>query len=34
LRAGTLLRDDSIRRDDRFAWTYSPENTVIAVSGH
>jgi hypothetical protein len=29
-----VYRDDSIRRDERFAWTYSPENTVIAVSGH
>jgi vancomycin resistance protein YoaR len=29
-----VYRDDSIRRDERYAWTYSPENTVIAIAGH
>jgi vancomycin resistance protein YoaR len=29
-----VYRDDSIRRDEHYAWTYSPENTVIAIAGH
>jgi vancomycin resistance protein YoaR len=28
-----VYRDDSIRRNERFTWTYSPENRVIAISG-
>jgi vancomycin resistance protein YoaR len=28
-----VYREDSVRRNERFAWTYSPENTVIAISG-
>jgi vancomycin resistance protein YoaR len=28
-----VYRDDVIRSDERFSWTYSPENTVIAISG-
>jgi hypothetical protein len=29
-----VYQDDSIRRDERYSWTYSPENTVIAIAGH
>jgi vancomycin resistance protein YoaR len=29
-----VYRDDSVRRDERYSWTYSPENTVIAIAGH
>jgi vancomycin resistance protein YoaR len=29
-----VYRDDSLRRDERYSWTYSPENTVIAIAGH
>jgi vancomycin resistance protein YoaR len=28
-----VYRDDSVRRNERFGWTYSPENRVIAISG-
>ena len=28
-----VYRDDSVRRDERYSWAYSPENTVIAISG-
>ena len=24
---------DSVRRDERYSWTYSPENEVIAIAG-
>ena len=26
--------DDSIRRDEGYSWTYSPENRFIAIAGH
>ena len=29
-----VYQDDSIRRDERYSWTYSPENEVIATAGH
>jgi hypothetical protein len=29
-----VYEDDSIRRDERYSWTYSPENRVIAIAGH
>ena len=29
-----VYQDDSIRRDERYSWTYSPKNTVIAIAGH
>jgi vancomycin resistance protein YoaR len=28
-----VYRDDSIRRNERHTWTYSPENEVIAIAG-
>jgi vancomycin resistance protein YoaR len=28
-----VYRDDSLLRNERFSWTYSPENTVIAIAG-
>jgi vancomycin resistance protein YoaR len=28
-----VYRDDSIRRNERYTWTYSPENEVIAIAG-
>jgi vancomycin resistance protein YoaR len=28
-----VYQDDAIRRDERYSWTYSPENEVIAVAG-
>jgi vancomycin resistance protein YoaR len=28
-----VYRDDSVRRDERYSWTYSPENQVIAIAG-
>jgi vancomycin resistance protein YoaR len=28
-----VYRDDSVRRNERYSWTYSPENTVIAIAG-
>jgi hypothetical protein len=28
-----VYRDDSVRRDERYSWKYSPENQVIAVAG-
>jgi vancomycin resistance protein YoaR len=28
-----VYQDDSVRRNERYSWTYSPENAVIAISG-
>jgi vancomycin resistance protein YoaR len=28
-----VYRDDSIRRNEQYTWTYSPENEVIAIAG-
>jgi vancomycin resistance protein YoaR len=28
-----VYQDDAVRRDERYSWTYSPENEVIAVAG-
>jgi vancomycin resistance protein YoaR len=28
-----VYRDDSVRRNERYSWTYSPENRVIAIAG-
>ena len=28
-----VYEDDSVRRDERYSWTYSPENQVIAIAG-
>jgi vancomycin resistance protein YoaR len=28
-----VYQDDAIRRNERYSWTYSPENEVIAVAG-
>jgi vancomycin resistance protein YoaR len=29
-----VYRDDSVRRNERYSWRYSPENRVIAIAGH
>lgn len=28
-----VYEDDSVRREERYSWTYSPENQVIAIAG-
>jgi hypothetical protein len=28
-----VYHDDSVRKDERYSWTYSSENQVIAIAG-